>query len=107
MADDRLILLVDRLLEKTEAGAQHWRQTPVENEYSTSFPKYSIVLGGGKQFYLRIHGPDGKFIDGIAEHDLAQTLLGGDDKLKRLYTLARRDALDVDKALDELLASIG
>ncbi|MBA2744450.1 MAG: hypothetical protein H0U43_09140 [Chthoniobacterales bacterium] len=56
-----------------------------------------------------IHDSTGSFIEKISEQEFRKAPGNAhhSDELKELYRLARRQALGVEKAIDELLRQIG
>lgn len=108
MVDDRLVKLIIKLHERTTRGELHWQQTPEEHAFSASFAKYSTVVASiPRDFMLRLHGPDGRFLESIRGYDLMGYDQSAARNLEELYEMARREALGVDQAIDDLLAEVG
>lgn len=110
MVDSRIARLIERLHDKTRQGELDWRETPDLGEFSASFPKYSVVVSWSDRgkCWLKIYGPEGKFLEAVSDEQLRS---GYEESaahfLEELFDLARRKALDVDGAIDELLATVG
>ena len=113
MIDARLRTLIIRLLERTQRGELRWHEGVAEGEFQVDFATYSVSLilaedRNGSQVIASIIGPNGTHLEGVSErairleslHDLA-------DQLSELYRIARRQALRVDDAIDELLQQVG
>jgi hypothetical protein len=115
MTDEKVFELANKLLERTKAGTQHWEATVSEQAFLTAFPKYSVEIGQVSDQYgedsnivIRIFNETGAEIETSRDDRLAQKLpsAGVYDVLGELYREARRSALNVDGALNELLASM-
>ena len=103
-----------KLHEKTKRGEMNWEETETETEFQTVFPTYSIRIGreeGGQYAippcYLRIFNQDGKLIEEIAEGDLLGEWENAQPTMRELYELARRVAMRVEEALDNILSELG
>jgi hypothetical protein len=106
MIDDRIVRLVQLLLEKTSAGEIRWEETPTSNTFQCSLSNYSVLISQtsfrdapGATQSLAVANEEGRIIE-----EVESGALGSNDWLLRdLFALARRKALGVDKALDEML----
>ncbi len=126
MTEQKIFELAGRLLERTRAGAQHWEAAVSDQTFLTSFPKYSVKIGRVSDEYgqnwttvIWIYNEAGTEIEAAREDVLSEKLQGSSetlskrlqassvaDVLKELHEEARRIALNVEGALDELLASL-
>lgn len=113
MADDKLRKLINRLLDKTRAAELHWSETPSKEAFQVSFPSYSVEVDCSDEVtYLRVYNSEGRIIDETSDRaimfdDFGSNFQSGDvEKIQELYRLARRQALGVDRALEELLATL-
>lgn len=112
MADEKLRKLIDRLLVKTRAAELQWAETSSQEAFQISFPSYSVELERSEEgTYIRIYNSEGKILDWTSDSNILQDS-GWENrdeykKIRELHELARRQALSVDKALEELLAVIG
>ena len=70
------------------------------------FPNYSIEIQRTRQgdLLLKIHNESGQVIEELSDSQ-AYTL--GFKGMPQLFELARRQAMNVDQALDELLGELG
>lgn len=112
MVDDKLRKLIDRLLVKTRAGELQWSETPTQDAFQASFPSYSLELEReDTTIYIRVLNAEGNVLEWTSDQKMRTegNWKNADDirKLDELYALARRQALRVEKALDELLNVIG
>jgi hypothetical protein len=108
---DRLAKLVQRLHEKSRRGEIAWRKNASGN-FEASFPSYTIEVYslpyGQGLWGVRIFNEDGEFVEGVNDYDLSQHVPGQpwEDVLREIYNIARRKALRVDEALDELIVEL-
>jgi hypothetical protein len=106
MANEKYQKIVDRLIDRTAKRQIEWKEGVNSGVFQVSFPNYSLILGqhdmvtGSFDYIISIIDADGNTIDTFSDIDL-----GGDyyPKMGELYQNARRQALGVDKALDEIL----
>lgn len=99
--DPKLITLVTKLTQRTQAKELKWEQAAVADVYVVSFPQQSIVLTRGLG-YLRLHVEDssGNTLASVEDNELPGGTLG------KLFDIARSQALDVDGQLDDLLGQL-
>lgn len=113
MKDEKLVRLARLLYERTKDGDIRWEETALRDTFQCSFPSYSVLISQ-KSFsgladpkpmrILKICNEEGKTIEEISD---AAPPLSGRIELKELFELARRDAMGVEKALDEILDFLG
>jgi len=102
MADAKLSMILIRLRAKTIAGELKWEKTEEEGEYQVSLPQYSIRISRDRSFTkLAIFDDSGDFIESLSVADISDP--GVRNTLESLYSEARRIALGVDEALDNIL----
>ena len=91
---------------KTASNELEWKEGVYSASFQVSFPNYSLTLSenqrerGGYDYVISILDADGSIIDTFSDIDLGE---GYYSKMVELYQNARRQALGVDKALDEIL----
>jgi len=106
MANEKYQQIVDRLIDRTERHEIEWKEGVTSGVFQVSFPNYSLTLGqhdmvtGSFDYIISIIDAAGNVIDTFSDADL-----GGDyyPRMGDLYQNARRQALGVDMALDEIL----
>ncbi|MBX8608556.1 hypothetical protein K5D65_15280 [Pseudomonas cichorii] len=108
MSDSKIISILDKLIEKTTRGDTDWIVTEIKGVYQVSFPRYSVRLafkseGLDEKYVVTIINGEGLVIDSFNTDDIYRFYPDSYDKLSSLYSAARRKALGVDRALDELL----
>ena len=111
VTDQKISRLVERLLEQTRDGRVRWEKTAERECFLSAFPDYTVLLRrrdkppnwlehnvGPARTVLEIAGADGEVIDNVGDDAVKQ--------LRPLYELARRQALNADKAVDEILSAL-
>jgi hypothetical protein len=103
---DKLIQIAELVYKKTKAGEIKWERTLQRNMFQTSFPNYSILIQeiSDGSIAFKVCNEKGEVIEELTELQ-AGTL--GFMHMRELYVAARRGAMDVDQALDELLRTLG
>ncbi len=115
MAYDKLIRIARLIYEKTKNGEIKWEATADEGTFQASLSNYSILIrrlpnvspvitlvGNPTYFALQICNEQGQVIEELTDYDA----VAADFKLGELFELARRMAMDVEKALDELIGTL-
>jgi len=105
MINQKQMQLIQKLLEKTRKQEIHWKETETVEEFQISFPSSSVrISGSGEKIVLGIFNEEGTIIDVIRENELFTQETN--QSLIELLHLARRDALNADKILDKIIASL-
>jgi hypothetical protein len=106
MADDKVVRLVRLLVERTKAGEIRWEETPTMNTFQCSVSNYSVLISqrsfvdiSGMVQTLTVCNEEGKIIEEVDGEELRSEGV----QLRELFELARRNAMGVEKALDEML----
>jgi hypothetical protein len=85
-------------------GELKWEPTSGESTFQTSFPKYSVsITHVAGDYLIRLFNESGRHIESVSSSELYS---GGFEKAGELFELARRNALQVDNALDELVGEL-
>ena len=98
--------LINRLIEKTDAGELNWETTSRSMQFTLSMASNQLIIErisapSGIRYKFAILNEDGSEIDSLtkstsaADHDLSL--------LRNLYELARRNANHIDTTIDNLL----
>lgn len=116
-----LTTLIERLLDLTTEGRIAWQETASEDDFVANLSQYVVTIsrtdeatGTGEartpRYWIRVADREGTLVDSASDADFDDilTLIGMSpiEGLKRLFDAARRKALNVDKALSELIASL-
>jgi len=111
--EQKLVALLQRLLEQTAEGEISWEETAARDFYQVAFPSYTVQIGereeesGTLDFVLRIFNKDNQLMEEAGAGDLRSELDNAYNQMRQLYTAARRKAMEVDEALDNILSSLG
>ncbi|HZO51222.1 MAG TPA: hypothetical protein VFB63_00830 [Bryobacteraceae bacterium] len=113
--DEKLMKLVARLNEKSSNGEVPWEPDAVDDaKFLASFPGYSVAIakrdrrGGPPVHTFSILDGSGNAIESvsISEDSYLDYWPDANRDLSGLFHLARRKALDVEQALDNLLKAL-
>ncbi len=120
MADARIIALIQQLYQQTLSGKIKWEKTSHKSAFQTALPTYAIRISSSyglteAVYELTIYDKEGDVIESV-DTDTSPAFLKGKEAddlspethraLVELFGEARRRALDVDQALDSLLATL-
>ena len=116
-----LTTLIERLLDLTTEGRIDWQETASENDFLANVSQYVVTIsrtdeGTGEfptthYYSIRVADREGTLVDSASDADLDDRPRPGTSRppketLKFLFDAARRKALNVDKALSELISSL-
>jgi hypothetical protein len=113
---DKLHTFVWTLKDRTDEGRVNWEPTIEEGVYQAAFPNYVVKISTRPNhqnpdevdIWIAIINIVGTVIEEFADITLAGTGFREPYALMQdLYRLARRRAMGLDKALDDILASLG
>jgi hypothetical protein len=108
MADGKLVELAKLIYDRTRSGELVWEKTTDPGIFQASFPKYAVTIrmirGDG---VLHLFNDKGEMIESLSDTIPFRTQ-EGDDKflLDVIFELARRRAMGVDQAIEELLLEL-
>jgi hypothetical protein len=114
--DEKLLELAERLLKKTQNGSLIWERTAAFNVFQSAFPNSTIKIAEyqstepeeGPEYGLSIYNEHGNQIENTTDHTLSKMSHGRSFAVfSALYREARRRALGVDEAVDDLLGQLG
>ena len=102
--------LVEVLAEKTYSGELPWEPTEDEDVFQCSFPNYSVRVysrgsyEGPITYILALYNANGVKIEEINDRDLdTEGFEESYATMEQMYVGARRKAMGVNDALDDLL----
>lgn len=96
---------VTLLYEKTLNGELNWEPTETEDVYQCAFPNYSVRISErGADYVVTIYNEQGTVIEEMTDVTLKDEIDNSFEKMRQIYDTARRVAMGVDKALDDLLS---
>ncbi|WP_338488003.1 hypothetical protein VRB78_18760 [Pseudomonas trivialis] len=109
MSYPKIAKLIDVLLTQTENGTLQWAQTETSDMFQASFPRYSVrlyvqsVSQVDVDYVLQILNELGEIVEEVSDPDLKDVMEGPFRVMRRLHDAARRSAMGVETALDEIL----
>jgi len=114
MADEKVLRLLRRLHERTSSGQLQWTKTVVDGVYQASFPEYAVKVrpgeggfDGPREFVMEIYDDDGVLIERVLDSDFGEHEGVAYKLLSGIYTIARRQAMGLDRAIDKILDELG
>ena len=119
MAYKKIAELVYRLSVLTERKQIQWERTPDDAEFQCSFPGYSIVLAfhyiepdGFRDpevpvWVLSIRDRKGTIVESVNDDELREFIPAASRVMRDMWDSARRQALGVEAAVDQLLGYLG
>lgn len=112
MSDNRMALLVKRLVEKTNKKELAWEATAAEDEFAVAFSSYAVTVSHDPdedEYLVTLSDSGGQVIDELSPSDFESYDLNYEDPAQvfaLLYSEARRTAMGIDEALDSILAEL-
>jgi hypothetical protein len=104
MASEKMARLLLELVQKTRAGNLNWETTAAEGVYQVWFRRFTVQISqSGTDYLLAIRNSEGMLIEEASNPQLSSNIPDAFSEMGELLTNARRQALGVDAALDELL----
>ena len=109
MSYPKIAKLIDVLVTQTENGSLQWAQTETSDMFQASFPRYSVRLYTQQassievDYVLQILNELGEIVEEVSDPDLKEVMEGSYKVMRRLHDAARRSAMGVESALDEIL----
>ncbi|BBP57789.1 hypothetical protein [Pseudomonas sp. St316] len=109
MSYPKIAKLIDVLLKQTENGSLQWAQTETSDMFQASFPRYSVRLYIQADnpievdYVLQILNELGEIVEEVSDPDLNDVMASPYQVMRRLHDAARRSAMGVESALDEIL----
>ncbi|QQS36834.1 MAG: hypothetical protein IPM56_02420 [Ignavibacteriales bacterium] len=115
MEKNKLITLVEKLSSRSIKGELDWEQTDKEGIFQLTLAKYTIRISAhtseedptSLDIFLTIYNEEGTLIERTVDYDLKNDIQNSYQVFKEIYNNARRKAMGVDKALDDILTSLG
>jgi hypothetical protein len=109
MSYPKIAKLVQVLLTQTEHGSLQWSTTESSDMFQASFPRYSVRLYKEVRnhmevdYVLQILNDFGEIVEEVSDPDLVDVLDTPFNKMRDLHESARRSAMGVESALDDIL----
>ena len=114
MSNERLIKMLSLLLQRTNEQKLVWEQSVDDDLYQVAFQNYTVQIGyrsssqrfGDMDYFIRISDENNKTVEEATDVDLQNDLEDSYKIMADLYVKARRQAMEVDKAIDSILSSL-
>lgn len=109
MSYPKIAKLIDVLVTQTENGSLQWAQTEASDMFQASFPRYSVRLYTQQagpidvDYVLQILNELGEIVEEVSDPALKEVMENPYKVMRRLHDAARRSAMGVESALDEIL----
>lgn len=101
------IVLIDRLLDRTQRGALDWRPTFNREEFVVSFARSSVSIASqpDRRKILKIYNDKGLVVDELVVDQSAEKLW---NEVDQLFSLAMQQAMrtEAEKTVKELLEEL-
>lgn len=112
MADDKLVKLVRGLNKQTLAGKVAWESTDRVGVFQVSYPNYSIRISAkenetSEDIWITIINDVGDTVESFSDVTISSSLPNSYRMMSNIYAEARRIAMGVNAALDEILGDMG
>lgn len=108
MSYPKIAKLVSALLTQTSNGELNWSQTEISGMFQASFPRYSVrIYPLNNDYILQIINELGDIVEEVSDPDLNDVLSNSYQTMGNLHDAARRNAMGVESALDDILNSLG
>ena len=120
MTEEKLVQLADKIEERSAAGTMRWEQTASNNEFQTTLSSFVIRIvcspgENGIDYAIRLTDSNGEELESITDVELSKLTRkisrgvnskGGFEVMESIFKNAKRQALGVDKALDDILSEL-
>lgn len=101
------LVLIERLLDRTQRGALDWRPTFNREEFVVSFARSSVSIASrpDRTKTLKVYNDKGLVVDELVVDQQAEDLW---EWVDRLFSLARQQAMsaEAEKTVKELLEEL-
>jgi hypothetical protein len=118
MISPKLRFLILALKDQSVEGAVEWAEGPQEETYIASFPSWSVTVSRQKEkarwreetveyTQFKVFNAEGKVLDEVDDRLRDRTSAESVElanAIKEIYDQARRKALRVDKAIDDIMS---
>ena len=121
MTENKLVTLVSKIERKTISDSLTWEATADQHEFQTTLANFVVRIGeqfdpddvNNPDYVIKIIDRDGNTLESATNADLVNIDHGGTlgdrhpyEVMKSIFTKARRQALGVDKAIDNILSEL-
>lgn len=114
MGNPKLAKILLFLADKTSAGTITWEETARPGVFQTSLSDYTIqlsqweneVLPEDPDYMIQVRNTDGQIIDEARDEQLKEDMQEPFKIMHALYESARRVAMGVEQALDDIISGL-
>ena len=114
MSKEKYTRIVRGLFDRTMSGQLNWVLSFEDGVYQADFPNHSLQIMRwinddmvGDDIIIKIKNKEGMLIESFSDVNIDSADIPGNDSsftyMNKIYETARRQALGVDKALDEII----
>lgn len=104
MTNEKIYILINRLIENTKSGKTTWETTARTNSFASFMANYSVIITeDGPDYTLTILDDFDDLIERINDDELSSDYNDAIDIMRSLFSFARRNARGADKAIDDIL----
>lgn len=110
MQQNKLITFIHRLYSKSIKGELDWEQNDIEDVFQLAFANYTVNISTRQAYnspdidiIIAIYNEDGNIVERVLDTDLTNSINHPYKVFNEIYNNARRKAMGVDSALDEIL----
>ena len=108
--DEKLIVMMNKIYARTKADALDWEPSEDPNIFAVKFADYTVSIERTEEtekapegFNLSIANNDGLVIEELHSYSASKN---GFTDMKDLFDRARRHAVDINGALDDLIREL-
>ena len=119
MTYEKMSTLVQRLYKKTKKGEIDWEEITEPGIFMAALPGYAVFISRrsssgsdstfdqvGNDYVISINNLDGRVIEEVTDVDLRLVWEHSYRDMGNLYEAARRKAMGVEEALDDILSEL-
>jgi hypothetical protein len=119
MTEEKLIQLVEKIESQTRAGNLNWEGTATDNEFQATLGNFVLRVArhvssdGSADFIINFVDKGGSDLESLSDIQLAKIArkaggygVNAYDLMESIFKNAKRTALGVEKALDDILSEL-
>lgn len=117
MPYEKIVKFINLLEQRTTNGEVEWQETADEGMFQAAFPGYSVRVfprtdeDGDTDYVVQIYNETGSLIEEVRVIDIRESpsreaYLKAAGQMRSLYEGARRRAMGVDQALDQIIGNL-
>jgi hypothetical protein len=112
MTDEKRWDLIRRVHQRTKSGQLKWETTPTSGIFMTTIGKFILSImedddRDGPNYRMQLRNSDGIIVDQLHPGEFGGIAEAPYPIFRDTYEFARRSAMGLDKALDDILGELG